>query len=436
MADYSFITKHKLMHIMEKMSLNSDAYVKHPGKDFTRARKISFLDTLRFLTSLGGSCMDKELLDFYSYNPDLPTTSAMLQQRSKLKPNTMKKLFCDFTASLPKHSHFHGYHLLAADGSEISFPENKKEPLCHRKIPNTEKGKNAVHLNALYHLNSGIFEQVLFQPAHEMDEHSALITMLEQTELSGKAILTADRGYESYNTFAHILEKGWNFVIRGRQGERGILSSLNVPDQEQFDVVCPIVICKKHCRGTKQHPEKYKRIRSGAKFDFFTENQTEYPMELRVVKLKINEELSEILFTNLSKEEMPARMLQEIYRKRWMIETAFSQLKYNLGAKALHSKKAEYVLQELYAKVIMFNYCKSILSHISLPQKVSWKYDYQISLSTAVDICLKSWRCPNETAPPDVEILLLKYKVPIRKERSFPRTPSPKAVIYFTYRIA
>ena len=84
----------------------------------------------------------------------------------------------------------------------------------------------------------------------------------------------------------------------------------------------------------------------------------------------------------------------------------------------------------------MFNYCKSILSHISLPQKVSWKYDYQISLSTAVDICLKSWRCPNETAPPDVEILLLKYKVPIRKERSFPRTPSPKAVIYFTYRIA
>lgn len=234
---------------MKKMDRNSDSYVKHPGKDFSRSRKIPFLDTLRFLTSLGGSCVDKELLDFYSYNPDLPSASAMLQQRCKLKPNAMEALFSDFTASLPKHPHFHGYHLLAADGSEISFPENKKEPLCHRKIPNTEKGKNAIHLNALYHLNSGIFSQVLFQAVHETDEHSALITMLEQMELSGKVILTADRGYESYNTFAHILEKGWNFVIRGRQDERGILSSLDVPDQQQFDVDCPIVICKKHCQG-------------------------------------------------------------------------------------------------------------------------------------------------------------------------------------------
>ena len=436
MADYSLITKQKLIHIMKKMSRSSDSYVKRPGKDFSRSRKISFFDTLRFLLSLGAKSLDKELLDFFSYRPDLPTSSAMLQQRGKLKPNTMKVLFSVFTASLPKHSNFHGYHLLAADGSELSFPENKKEPLCHRKIPNTQKGKNAIHLNALYHLNSGIFDQVLFQPVHEKDEHSALITMLAQTEISSKVILTADRGYESYNTFAHILEKGWNFVIRGRQGDRGILSSLAIPDQEQFDVEYPVVICKKHCRGTKEQPEFYKRIRSGAKFDFFTEEQTEYPMKLRVIKWKVSEDLSEILFTNLSKEEMPVGMLQELYRMRWMIETAFSQLKYNLGASALHSKRIEYVLQELYAKVIMFNYCKSILFHISLPQKTSWKYDYQISLSTAVDICLKSWRCPNGTAPPDVEILLLKYKVPIRRERSFPRTLSPKAVIYFTYRIA
>ena len=83
--------------------------------------------------------------------------------------------------------------------------------------------------------------------------------MLAQTEISSKVILTADRGYESYNTFAHILEKGWNFVIRGRQGDRGILSSLAIPDQEQFDVECPVVICKKHCRGAKEQPELYKR---------------------------------------------------------------------------------------------------------------------------------------------------------------------------------
>ena len=101
MADYSLITKHKLLHMMKKMSRNSDFYVKRPGKDFSRSRKISFFDTLRFLLSLGAKSLDKELLDFFSYRPDLPTSSAMLQQRGKLKPNTMKVLFSVFTALSP-----------------------------------------------------------------------------------------------------------------------------------------------------------------------------------------------------------------------------------------------------------------------------------------------------------------------------------------------
>lgn len=141
MADYSLITKQKLIHIMKKMSRSSDSYVKRPGKDFSRSRKISFFDTLRFLLSLGAKSLDKELLDFFSYRPDLPTSSAMLQQRGKLKPNTMKVLFSVFTASLPKHSNFHGYHLLAADGSELSFPENKKNLSAIERSLTHKKGK-------------------------------------------------------------------------------------------------------------------------------------------------------------------------------------------------------------------------------------------------------------------------------------------------------
>lgn len=29
-----------------------------------------------------------------------------------------------------------------------------------------------------------------------------------------KALIIADRGYESYNNIAHIQEKGWNYLIR------------------------------------------------------------------------------------------------------------------------------------------------------------------------------------------------------------------------------
>ena len=43
MADYSLITKQKLIHIMKKMSRSSDSYVKRPGKDFPVPEKFPFL---------------------------------------------------------------------------------------------------------------------------------------------------------------------------------------------------------------------------------------------------------------------------------------------------------------------------------------------------------------------------------------------------------
>ena len=42
----------------------------------------------------------------------------------------------------------------------------------------------------------------------------ALIEMVGNSPLKDPVILVADRGYESYNTFAHLEEKGWNDVIR------------------------------------------------------------------------------------------------------------------------------------------------------------------------------------------------------------------------------
>lgn len=436
MANSSFILKQKLVAAMRRMSQNPDPFVKNPGKDFSRNRKITLFHVLDFLTGLHGQCLDKELLHFYDYATSLPTSSAMIQCRAKVKPEAMRYLFDSFTKTIASKSKYHGFHLVAVDGSDIPIPENKKEPVCHKRLPHTEKGENMLHLNALYHLKSGIFEEILFQAVHQQNEHAALATMLERSALSGEAILVADRGYESYNTFAHIENRGWKYVIRGKQGETGILSSLILPDSKEFDQECSVTICKKHTRKTKEQPEVYKRIRSDATFDFFTEEGQEYTMKFRVVKLRVNDTLTEILFTNLSKEEMSAKELKEIYGMRWGIETAFLQLKYQLGAAAVHSKKAEFVQQELYAKVLMFNYCKAILLDLVVPQKSHCKYEYQINLNTAIDICLNGWRCPAEAAPPNVEELLLKYQVPIREGRSFPRTSSHKTANHFVHRIS
>lgn len=436
MADLSFLTKQKLKSVIRKAGNNSSSYVKNPDKDFMRNRKISFTDTLLFPISLQGQCLDQEMLRFYPCSTASPTSSAMLQARQKLKPSVWEYLFHSFTNASPCGGLFHGYRLLAVDGSRFIMPENPKEPLCWVKSPHKDKGKNILNLNALYHLGRGILEDVEFQCLHEIDEYAALVTMLGRLKSPDPFILTADRGYESFNTFAHIENKGGKYVIRGKQGETGILSGLDLPDLPEFDCDVSITICQKHTKNTKEDPRQYKRIRSDAKFDFFTESVSEYHMHFRVVKIKLSENLTEILFTNLPREEFSAEELKEIYHMRWEIETAFQQLKYALGAIAVHSKKAEFVMQELYAKIILFNFCKVIMSGIKVVQKEGWKYEYKLNVTMAVELCRKFWHSPKRTAPPDFEKILLRYLVPIRDNRNFPRTSVAKPAVHFNDRIS
>lgn len=413
------------------------SFVKNPAKDFTRNRSIPFSDVLHFLTSLGAQGLDKEMMHFYSYSPEsMPTSSAMIQARNKLDNNALPYLFKSFTAELPKGALFHGYQLLAVDGSKFALPENNLEPSYHVKNPNSENGHNSMHLNGLYHLQSGIFEDVYFQSVHEANEHLALQAMLERRQSPDEFILVADRGYESYNTFAHIAHAGGKYVIRGKSGKAGILSGLDLPETEQFDQEVALTLCKKHTKKVKENPKQYKRIRSNSTFDFFTEECMEYPLKLRVVKIKVSETLTEILYTNLSKQEITAEELKDIYRMRWGIETAFLYLKYALGAMVVHSKKADFVMQELYAKVIMFNFCQSIAMHVKVEQKKSWKYKKKLNTKMAINTCMTFWRSPEEIAPKDLEKLLLKHLVPIREGRKSPRKPATKATASLNHKIA
>ncbi|WP_367618575.1 transposase [Paenibacillus andongensis] len=54
--------------------------------------------------------------------------------------------------------------------------------------------------------------------------------MVDRSPIKGKTIVTADRGYESYNNFAHMERKGWNYIIRVKDLDSdGILSGLLLP---------------------------------------------------------------------------------------------------------------------------------------------------------------------------------------------------------------
>jgi hypothetical protein len=105
------------------MSASPELFVKTPGKDFTRNRKLPFDTVVQLLISMGGNSVYKELLESQGYDVNTATTSAFIQQRDKILPCTFDFLLHEFTASHTDIKTYRGYRLLANDGSDLHIAE-------------------------------------------------------------------------------------------------------------------------------------------------------------------------------------------------------------------------------------------------------------------------------------------------------------------------
>ena len=68
---------------------------------------------------------------------------------------------------------------------------------------------------------------------------------------------------------------------------------------------------------------------------------------------------------------------------RWGIETSFRDLKYTVGLLHFHAKKAEFISQEVFARLIMYNFAELIASSVILRIPAA-QYSYQANFSVAV----------------------------------------------------
>lgn len=119
MNKYPKLIKKNLDKCIQKLMWNREKYVVNPEKDFTRNRKISLKILIELLISLGAGSINKELLEFFKFDVNLPSASAFVQQRSKLKSTALLYLLQEFASSFKKIKKFRGYRLLAVDGSKI-----------------------------------------------------------------------------------------------------------------------------------------------------------------------------------------------------------------------------------------------------------------------------------------------------------------------------
>ena len=206
--NHSTEVKQKLLSIIEEMDSFHWLFVKNPEKDFSRKKKWSFYEIMKFMLTMEGKSLKDELLEYFDFDCLTPSNSAFNQRREQILSEAFEFLFHEFTDSFHEnHAAYKGCRLIACDGSDLCIAHNPKDKTTYFQSTPDGKGFNQLHLNVFYDLCSRIYMDAIIQPAREENEDRAMCDLIDRY-LGSTAIFIADRNYENYNIFAHVQEKG------------------------------------------------------------------------------------------------------------------------------------------------------------------------------------------------------------------------------------
>ena len=102
-------------------------------------------------------------------------------------------------------------------------------------------------------------------------------------------------------------------------------------------------------------------------------------MKMRVIRFPIPQGSYECIITNLPQDKFNSDEIKRLYAKRWGIETSFRELKYALGLTRFHSKKPEYIMQEIWSRIALYNFCEIIATNVVINEKKGYKHTYQLN---------------------------------------------------------
>lgn len=374
-------------------------------------------------------------MNFYDHTEYTPTVSALTQQRDKISLTYFPEILKRFNCQYPGKIKYKDYRLLACDGSDINIFRNPNDPASYYRNSLNDKGFNELHIDALYDLCNRTYQTPHVVGRHEQNEQRALVNFMKAYTAEDKCIFIADRNYESWNILANAQHSNLKYVIRAKDiTSNGILHTFHINQAVgETDMELSINLTRlKRCIDKKQ-PERFRTMATNVTFDFISPGEEGiFPIGFRLVRIRIGEDKYESLLTNLCVSEFSMQEIKELYAIRWGIETSFRELKHALSLNKLHSKKVDHIHQEIFAKVIMYNFCSLITMHVAQKRKKR-KHIHQINFSRVIKECRHFLMCAPDD-PPDVEAVIMQYMLPIRPGRSNPRKVKIREKASFLYR--
>lgn len=435
---YSDSIKAILLATMNELAADPAKYAVNPGRDFSRNRKMGFKDFLLMFLTMEADCVKEELYRFFGRTTDAPTKAAFYKQRKKLKDGALRNLLLAFNKKLGKNLYNGTYQLIACDGSALNIFRNPDDPDTFFE-PNgkSTRGFNQIHVNAFYSILDRRFTDLLIQPSRKRNEYRAFCQMVDSAgNTEHPAIYLCDIGYASYNNFAHVIENGQYFLIRcNDKRTEGILGH-SLENVREIDCHVDRILTRSQSKKKRTRPEftsSYRHICKSVAMDYLDAGRSEYDISLRVVRFEISEGCFENIITNLPDLEFDHEDFKELYHLRWNEETSFRDLKYPLCLKAFHSRKYEYIVQEVWARAILHNFCSEITGNVEI-KKRDTKHKYQANFAEAFKTCREFLRIRGSSKEMDVEGLIAQNIEAVRPGRTFPRQKRFQLPISFCYR--
>lgn len=318
---------------------------KEKAGDFTRQRILTFPKLVIGLINLFNRTVAVELsklLDLFSCRSC--SKQAFSEQRQKLKPraftvlnDALIKAFYADDAWLS----FHGFRLLAGDGSTLQLPESQAVGKHFGYVSNQHSHQAMGRCSLLYDIENRMTLSAQLK-AYGSSEKAMLAEQLELIGDEVPTLLVLDQGYRSLTLMYQISQKGWHFIVR--VPGQGFLSEVKeAATAGQQDVVLSIDLQ----RGWRAHDARLKAL---------AQQLYDQSMALRLVAVDLPDGKVEYLLSNLlDQTAYSTDFFYQAYGKRWGIETQYGFNKTILELENFSAKTVVGVEQDFYASILCSN---------------------------------------------------------------------------------
>ena len=355
------------------------------------------------------------------------TDSAVFKARHKLSPTAFFRLndrVCEFFYQHGQPRLWHGFRLLAIDGSTLRLPNTadiveffgRQEPIDGSpSVP-------LAQISELFDPLNGITVAATIAP-YEEGERALLVR--EGLWIKVGTLLLADQGYPAFWLWHWIQRQKAHFCFRlspdqwkcagefVSSGERERIIDLSLPSQESRRQ------CREHDLPTT-------------------------PLRVRLIRVDLPNGEVEVLGTSLTDADLyPAGEFQALYHLRWSNEEKFKRNKCRAEMENFSGLSPWTVLQDFYARIFSMNLTVLLAWPIQPEieqQYAERKYRYQVNWASAL-IAIKASFAQLFYGSGLAELLerlhqwFIENVSPIRPNRCYPRNHKHhKRVFYINYK--